>query len=166
MVVVGKEARVDCLQLRPGRRLGIVVVRHPSHDVEVRLVVILPRLAALDLDVTDTERRIDEPCLLRLENAPAIADKHFGRAMGFDRGPQHDEVGRQVLPRRDRGGEQRPAEVLQDGDHVGRFAGPEGMILDVADIDRPELVPAPRRKRHCPWLARSRRRWQGGAEVY
>jgi len=95
MVVVGKEARVDCLQLRPGRRLGIVVVRHPSHDVEVRLDVVLPRLAALNLDVTDTE----------------------------------------------------------------------GMILDVADIDRPELVPAPRRKRHCPWLARSRRRWQGRAEV-
>jgi hypothetical protein len=46
--------------------------------------------------------------------------------------------------------EDRAAVVLQDGDHVGPAA--ELVVIDVAHVGRPELVPAGGRERHLPLL--------------
>jgi hypothetical protein len=135
VVVVVEEAVVDGLQLRPRRRPRVVVIGHAAHDVEVRFEVILPGLPRVDLLLPDPERRVDGPCLLRFEDAAAVADEDLRRPVDLDRRPQHDQVGGQVLARRDRTGEECPAEVLQDRDRVDRLAGAEPVVLDVAHVD-------------------------------
>jgi len=105
VVEVVEEAVMDGLELWPRLRSRVVVVGHAPQHVEVGLEVILPGLALVDLALLDPERRVDPLSVLRFEDAAAVADQRFGGAVGFDRGAQHDEVGGQVLPWRDRAGQ-------------------------------------------------------------
>jgi hypothetical protein len=148
VVVVREEPVVDRSEFGPAWGRRVVVVGHAAHDVEMGLDGVLPGLPGVDLLLADAEVRVDGLGVLRLENATAIADEDLRCPVGLDRRPQDDEVGRQVLPGRDRARQQCPAEVLQDRDRRDRFAGAELVVVEVADVDRPHLVAPPGGERH------------------
>ncbi len=124
-----------------------------------------PGTPALDLALLDAERPVDRPGLPRQEHAPAVADQHLRGAEALDRLAQDHQVGGQILPRREQAGQQGTAVILQHGDDVDGLRGGEAVVLDVADIDRPDLVATGRRERVRPRLAGRGFRTARGTQV-
>jgi hypothetical protein len=147
-VVVGRE------ELRPGRRPAEIPIGHAVLHIEGGLDVVLPRLPAVDLLLADPQGVVDPQRLLGLEDAAAVADQHLGAAVLADGGVEDWHVGRQVLRPQQPARQDRPRIVVEDRNHID-VAPAEPVHVEVARVDRPDLVAALRGERH--WLRRFRR---------
>ena len=121
-----------------------------------------PRLPPVDLLLADPQSVVDPQRLLRLEDATAVADQGFRAAVLADRGVEDEQVGGEVLRPRQPARQDRPRVVVEDGDHVD-VAPAEPVHVEVAQVDRPDLMTALRRERHR--LRRVRRGRRPGEPV-
>jgi hypothetical protein len=147
IVVVGHEPVMGGDEVGPGLGMGEVPVSHPALHVEVRLDIGLPGLLPVDLLLPDPQRRIDPHRFLGLKDAAAVAHQCLRTAVLANGSVEHHQVRGEILGAGHGTGEDRPAEVLQDGDDVDHPAT-QLMHIKVANVDCPILMAATRLEGH------------------
>jgi len=78
--------------------------------------------------------------LLRLKHGAIVADQHCGGSVKTDSSVEYNQVGGQILLGGARAGNDRAAEIIHDRNRINRVWA-EQMVLNVPDIDGPDLVP-------------------------
>ena len=151
-VVAADPVVVDGEELRPGRRPAEIPAGHPALHGEGGLDVMRPGLPVGDLSLAAPQRVVDPPRLLRL-GAAAVADQRFGGTRLTNGGREDEQIRGQLLGARQPAGADRARVVVQDGDAVD-VAPAEPVQVEVAQVDRPDLVPPPRREGHRFRVAR------------
>src|SRR5215203_5010068 len=117
-VVVGHPSLVCVHQLLPALCSRKVVVRHLPLDVECGFDGTLPRLAFLDLYLVYVQGFVDLLCPVSEEDAAGVRDERLRRAVALDGRVEDRQKRVEVLLWADGTGENHPAVVFEDRDHV------------------------------------------------
>lgn len=139
VVVVGHPVVMDGEQLRPRGGLSEMPVGHPALHVEGGLDKGLPRLARRNRQFQDAHAVVDVLRLFGPKDTTAVTDERFWGTVLADGGEEHYQVGSEILPARQAAGQDGSAVVLQNRDAVDPVVIES--VVELADVDRPVLVP-------------------------
>ncbi len=126
--------------LGSGFRLFEVKICHSPLDIERRLNIAHPRLPFRNVLFANAQPCVDLLGLLRLQHGAIVADQPCGGSVKTDSSVEYNQVGGQILLGGARAGNDRAAEMIHDRNRINRVWA-EQMVLNVPDIDGPDLVP-------------------------